>query len=194
MRRMETPDTPRQLMELSYFGANVLHPRTIEPAMREHIPVRVKNTFEPKLPGTLVVAEKFQCKNVVKAVSLIKNVALINISGAEMVGAVGTVARLFAVLAKSGVNVIMISQGSSESNISFVISEAHEFSSITYFREKGSHSYSYSGTRGLKTRRVPPFVTNFSRERLPRSSPAPVFVYCLFAKPVGKIRTLQAGR
>ncbi|AKB49391.1 Aspartokinase [Methanosarcina barkeri str. Wiesmoor] len=125
-----------EAMELSYFGANILHPRTIEPAMREHIPVRVKNTFEPKLPGTLVVAEKFQCKNVVKAVSLIKNVALINISGAEMVGAIGTVARLFAVLAKSGVNVIMISQGSSESNISFVISEAHVKTALKALHEE----------------------------------------------------------
>ncbi|HPS90195.1 MAG TPA: aspartate kinase, partial [Methanosarcina vacuolata] len=125
-----------EAMELSYFGANVLHPRTIEPAMREHIPVRVKNTFEPELPGTLVVAEKFQCKNVVKAVSLIKNVALINISGAEMVGSVGTVARLFTVLAKSGVNVIMISQGSSESNISFVISEAHVETALKALHEE----------------------------------------------------------
>lgn len=66
-----------EAMELSYFGANVLHPRTIEPAMREHIPVRVKNTFDPEFPGTLVVSEKFQCKHVVKAVSLIKNVALL---------------------------------------------------------------------------------------------------------------------
>ena len=51
-----------EAMELSYFGANVLHPRTIEPAMREHIPVRVKNTFDPEFPGTLVVSEKFQCR------------------------------------------------------------------------------------------------------------------------------------
>ncbi len=114
-----------EAMELSYFGANVLHPRTIEPAMREHIPVRVKNTFDPEFPGTLVVSEKFQCKHVVKAVSLIKNVALINISGAEMAGTIGTVARLFTALARAGVNIVMISQGSSESNLSFVVSEAH---------------------------------------------------------------------
>lgn len=114
-----------EAMELSYFGANILHPRTIEPAMREHIPVRVKNTFNPEFPGTLVVAEKFQCRHVVKAVSLIKNVALINVAGAEMAGAVGTVARIFTALAKAGVNVVMISQGSSESNLSFVVSEAH---------------------------------------------------------------------
>lgn len=119
-----------EAMELSYFGANVLHPRTIEPAMREHIPVRVKNTFDPEFPGTLVVAEKFQCRHVVKAVSLIKNVALISVEGAEMAGAVGTVARLFTALANAGVNVVMISQGSSESNISFVISEAHVDSAL----------------------------------------------------------------
>ena len=113
-----------EAMELSYFGANVLHPRTIEPAMREHIPVRVKNTFDPEFEGTLVVSEKFQCKHVVKAVSLIKNVALINIAGAEMAGTIGTVARLFSTLAKVGVNIVMISQSSSESNLSFVISES----------------------------------------------------------------------
>ncbi|HII01268.1 TPA: aspartate kinase [Methanosarcinaceae archaeon] len=114
-----------EAMELSYFGANVLHPRSIEPAMREHIPVRVKNTFDPLFEGTLVVADKFQCRHVVKAVSLIKNVALINISGAEMAGTIGTVARLFTTLANAGVNIVMISQGSSESNLSFVVSEAH---------------------------------------------------------------------
>jgi aspartate kinase len=119
-----------EAMELSYFGANVLHPRTIEPAMREHIPVRVKNTFDPKFPGTLVVSEKFQCKQVVKAVSLIKNVALINISGAEMAGTIGTVARLFTALARAEVNIVMISQGSSESNLSFVVSESHVESAL----------------------------------------------------------------
>lgn len=112
-----------EAMELSYFGANVLHPRTIEPAMREHIPVRVKNTFDPAFAGTLVVADKFKCRHVVKAVSLIKNVALINISGAEMAGTVGTVAKVFTILAAAGINIIMISQSSSESNLSFVVSE-----------------------------------------------------------------------
>ncbi|HWR25477.1 MAG TPA: aspartate kinase [Methanosarcina sp.] len=128
-----------EAMELSYFGANILHPRTIEPAMREHIPVRVKNTFNPEFPGTLVVAEKFQCRHVVKAVSLIKNVALINIAGAEMAGAVGTVARIFTALAKAGVNVVMISQGSSESNLSFVVSEAHAETALEALHAEFNH-------------------------------------------------------
>ena len=114
-----------EAMELSYFGAKVLHPRAIEPAIRHGIPVRVKNTFEPDFPGTLVVADQVPSEDVVKAVTLIKKVALVNISGAEMVGTIGTAAKVFTILANAGVNIIMISQGSSESNMSIVVDEAH---------------------------------------------------------------------
>ncbi|MDD4749593.1 MAG: aspartate kinase [Methanosarcinaceae archaeon] len=128
-----------EAMELSYFGANVLHPKTIEPAMREYIPVRVKNTFDPAFPGTLVVADKVRCRNVVKAVSLIKNVALINITGADMAGTVGTVAKVFTVLATSGINIIMISQSSSESNLSFVVSESQAEDALKVLRAEFEH-------------------------------------------------------
>jgi aspartate kinase len=114
-----------EAMELSYFGAKVLHPRAIEPAIRHGIPVRVKNTFKPDFPGTMVVKELSQSKDIVKAVTVIKNVALINISGAGMVGTIGVAARVFTTLANAGVNIIMISQGSSEANISFVVDENH---------------------------------------------------------------------
>ncbi len=114
-----------EAMELSYFGAKVLHPRTIEPAIMHKIPVRVKNTFEPDFPGTLIVAEQKKIQDVVKAVTLINKVALINISGAGMVGTIGTAARVFSTLANAGVNIIMISQASSESNMSLVVNEEH---------------------------------------------------------------------
>lgn len=114
-----------EAMELSYFGANVLHPRSIEPAIRHGIPVRVKNTFEVDFPGTLIVADQTQSEEVVKAVTLIRNVALVNISGAGMVGNIGTAARVFTTLANAGVNIIMISQGSSEANMSIVVDGAH---------------------------------------------------------------------
>ncbi|WP_407354784.1 aspartate kinase [Methanolobus sp. WCC5] len=114
-----------EAMELSYFGAKVLHPRTIEPAIRHKIPVRVKNTFEPDFPGTLIVAEQQKIQDVVKAVTLINKVALINICGAGMVGTIGTAARVFSALANAGVNIIMISQGSSEANMSLVVNEDH---------------------------------------------------------------------
>lgn len=114
-----------EVMELSYFGAKVLHPRAIEPAIRHNIPVRVLNTFDPDFTGTLVVKDQEQGKEVVKAVTVIDNIALINISGAGMVGTIGVAARVFGALAGAGVNIIMISQGSSESNISIVVEESH---------------------------------------------------------------------
>jgi aspartate kinase len=112
-------------MELSYFGAKVLHPRTIEPAIKHGIPVRVKNTFDPSSPGTIIVKDLKQSKDIVKAVTVIRNVALINISGAGMVGTIGVAARVFTTLANAGVNIIMISQGSSEANISLVVDGSH---------------------------------------------------------------------
>ncbi|WP_423791971.1 aspartate kinase [Methanocaldococcus indicus] len=110
-----------EAMELAYFGAKVLHPRTIEPAMEKNIPILVKNTFEPENEGTLITNNIEVDNKIVKAITTIKNVALINIFGAGMVGVSGTVARIFSAL--KDVNVILISQGSSETNISLVISE-----------------------------------------------------------------------
>jgi len=112
----------REAMEMSCFGAKVLHPRAIEPAIRNGIPVRVKCTFDPQDPGTLIVKEDVAKEDVIKAVTLSKNVALLTISGAGMIGTPGIAARAFSALANSGVNIIMISQGSSEHNISFVVS------------------------------------------------------------------------
>lgn len=127
-----------EAMELSYFGAKVLHPRTIEPAIRHKIPVRVKNTFEPEFPGTLIVAEQQCIEDVVKAVTLINKVALINICGAGMVGTIGTAARVFSTLARAGVNIIMISQGSSEANMSLVVNEDHLETAVAAVRSEFS--------------------------------------------------------
>ncbi|WP_456418330.1 aspartate kinase [Methanocaldococcus infernus] len=112
-----------EAMELAYFGAKVLHPRTIEPAMEKGIPILVKNTFKPEEEGTIISNDVEYSNNVVKAITTIKNVALINIFGAGMVGVSGTAARIFKALGEEGVNVILISQGSSETNISIVVSE-----------------------------------------------------------------------
>ena len=114
-----------EAMELSYFGAKVLHPRAIEPAIRHGIPVRVKNTFHPEVPGTIVVKDQKLSADIVKAVTVIKNVALFNISGAGMIGTIGVAARVFTTLANAGVNIVMISQGSSEANISLVVDASH---------------------------------------------------------------------
>ncbi|MCS4541637.1 MAG: aspartate kinase [Euryarchaeota archaeon] len=110
-----------EAMELAYFGAKVIYPKTIEPAMEAKIPVRVKNTFNPTHEGTLIVHELAKTDSVVKAISLIENAALINIAGISMIGTPTIAARVFETLAREDINVIMVSQGSSEANISFAV-------------------------------------------------------------------------
>ncbi len=109
--------------ELAYFGAKVLHPKTIEPAMEAEIPVRTRNTFNPANPGTVIVREQKEIGDIVKAVSVMKNVALLTIEGMGMIGVPGVAARVFTALAREKANIIMISQGSSEVNISIVVSK-----------------------------------------------------------------------
>jgi len=114
-----------EVMELSYFGAKVMHPRSIEPAMRKNIQVRVKNTFNPSHPGTVIVRNGQKDNRVVKALTYIDKVAAININGAQMIGRPGVAKAIFTILADHEVNVMMISQGSSEANISLIVDEAH---------------------------------------------------------------------
>ncbi len=114
-----------EVMELSFFGAKVLHPRSVEPAMQKDIPIRVKNSFRPDVPGTLILRDKHQEKRVVKAIALIEKVALVNVNGAQMIGRPGVAKTIFSALAEREVNVMMISQGSSEANISLIIDESH---------------------------------------------------------------------
>jgi len=113
-----------EVMELSFFGAKVMHPRSIEPAMKKNIIVRVKNTFNPSHPGTTIVRGEKRDSRVVKALTYIDKVALINICGAQMIGRPGVARAIFSALAEKEVNVMMISQGSSEANISLIIEES----------------------------------------------------------------------
>ncbi len=110
-----------EAMELAFFGGKVLHPKTIEPAMEKGVPVRVKNTFNPSAEGTLIVKEQEQIQRVVKAISVVTGVAMVTISGVGMIGVPGVAAKSFNALAEEKINILMISQGSSEVNISFVI-------------------------------------------------------------------------
>jgi aspartate kinase len=112
-----------EAMELAYFGARVLHPKTIEPAMERGIPVRVRNTFNVANEGTLIVMEQQKSSEIVKAISVMNDVALLTIAGVGMIGVPGVAARVFNALAHEDVNILMISQGSSEVNISIVIEE-----------------------------------------------------------------------
>jgi aspartokinase/homoserine dehydrogenase 1 len=109
--------------ELAYFGAKVLHPRTIRPVIERGIPLWVKNTFNPGVPGTCIVADPEGEPGKVKAVTAIKGLSLVTVEGRGMMGVPGIAARTFAAVARQGASVLMISQASSEQSICFVIPE-----------------------------------------------------------------------
>lgn len=109
-----------EAMELSHFGAKVIYPPTLQPLIEKCIPVVIKNTFEASAPGTLIDSNGSDTKtngNVVKGVSHIENVALINLEGSGMVGIPGFSKRLFESLSNRQINIIMITQASSEHSI-----------------------------------------------------------------------------
>jgi aspartokinase/homoserine dehydrogenase 1 len=112
-----------EAMELAYFGAKVIHPQTMEPAIARDIPIYIRNTFAPDKPGTLICAQPKSALQV-KGITTIDPVALVNLEGAGMIGVPGTAHRLFGALRDSGISVILISQGSSEHSICFAIPEA----------------------------------------------------------------------
>ncbi len=112
-----------EMAELAYFGAKVLHPRTIRPAIEKGIRLRIRNTFNPEHPGTLVVTEPQPASGTVKAVTVVGNLSLITVEGRGMVGVPGIAARTFGAVAGVGANVLMISQASSEQSICFVVPE-----------------------------------------------------------------------
>ena len=108
--------------ELAIFGAKAMHPRALEPVIEKGIPVRIRNVLSPEKPGTLIAkSQETASRDVVKAIALIKDVAMVNIKGAAMVGAPGSYSKVFDVLGKNGVNVMMVSTAVSEANISLII-------------------------------------------------------------------------
>ncbi len=125
-----------EAMELAYFGAKVLHPKTIEPAMEKGIPVRVRNTFNPECRGTLIVREQEKSDSIVKAISVMRDVALLNISGVGMIGVPGVASRVFTALAQQNINILMISQGSSEANISVVVERGDAERAVEALKEE----------------------------------------------------------
>jgi aspartate kinase len=111
-----------EALELSYFGAKMMHPRAIQPAAQRKIPVRIRNASKPTLEGTLISSEETDNGGrVVKAVSIIRSVGIVTVSGTGMIGSPGAAAKVFMALGSSDVNVMMISQGSSEATISCVV-------------------------------------------------------------------------
>ena len=113
----------KEAMELSYFGAKVIYPPTIQPVMTRDIPVLVKNTFAPEDAGTLIEKNSVHKKEIACGISSINHIALLTLEGSGMIGIPGFSKRLFSSLSKAKINVILITQSSSEHSICVAVSE-----------------------------------------------------------------------
>jgi aspartate kinase len=107
--------------EMAYFGAKVLHPKTIRPIVERNIPLWVKNTFNPSHPGTRISQNPPSIPGMVTAITTIRDLSIITVAGRGMLGVPGIAARTFSAVAQQGTSVLMISQSSSEQSICFVI-------------------------------------------------------------------------
>ncbi|MHB0879121.1 MAG: aspartate kinase [Anaerolineae bacterium] len=110
--------------ELAYFGAKVLHPKTMLPALNRGIPIRTKNTFNPEHPGTLISASAPPARQGVRGITAMKGLSVVTVEGRGMLGVPGIAAKVFSAVAREDISVLMISQSSSEQNICFVVSAA----------------------------------------------------------------------
>lgn len=126
----------REAAEMSYFGAKVIHPKTMLPAIERNIPIRIKNTFNPAHDGTLITQTTPLTDRVVKNVTSIDRLGLIAIEGNGMLGVPGVSARIFTALAGVHVNVMMISQASSEHNVCLVIPEKDSFRAVETLQDE----------------------------------------------------------
>ena len=110
-----------EAMELSYFGAKVIYPPTMIPAFMKKIPIAIRNTFEPHLSGTLIQFESDKSNYPIKGISSISDISIINLTGSGMIGKSGFSGRLFTLLAREQINVVLITQSSSEHSITFAV-------------------------------------------------------------------------
>ncbi len=110
-----------EAMEMSHFGAKVIYPPTLQPAFNKKIPIRIKNTFNPEFEGTLISEKTKPNDFLIKGISSIQDIALMSLEGSGMVGVPGVSARLFSSLAREKINVILITQASSEYSICFAL-------------------------------------------------------------------------
>lgn len=114
----------QEAAELAYFGAKVIHPNTMAPAIANNITVWIKNSFKPEAPGTRISASS-RSDQPIKGFAAVEDMALINVEGTGMIGVPGVAHKLFGALRAVGVSIVMISQASSEHSICFAVPQAH---------------------------------------------------------------------
>ncbi len=127
--------TYEEAMELSYFGAKVLHSATIAPAVARRIPILIKNTFHPDAPGTRISRKAVDDGKLAKGITSVGDLSLLTLRGPGMVGVPGVASRVFGTLASAGVNVVLISQASSEHTICFSVRSADAARAVEAIRQ-----------------------------------------------------------
>jgi len=113
----------QEIGELAFYGAKVLHPKTVQPIIDLDMPVWVRNTFNPEAPGTCITSESEISETVIKAVTVVRDVSLLTVSGRGMLGVPGIAGRTFMATAAAGASILMISQSSSEQSFCFTVQE-----------------------------------------------------------------------
>ena len=141
-----------EMSELAYFGAKVLHPKTIRPCIERGIPIRIRNTFNPAHNGTLVTSVAEATAHAIRAVTVIRHMNLITVEGRGMIGVQGVAARTFGAVAQAGANVLMISQASSEQSICFVIPNSSSITAIAALEDSLRHEIERGDIDRIKSR------------------------------------------
>jgi len=129
-----------EMAEMSYYGANVLHPKTVHPVVQRNIPIRILNTFNPEHPGTRISGD--QVPGTAKAVTAIKDASLITVGGPGMQGMRGVAARIFSAVARSNANTLLITQASSEQNICLAVLRQEAEAAVRELRNELLHDFS----------------------------------------------------
>jgi aspartokinase/homoserine dehydrogenase 1 len=128
--------TYEEAMELSHFGAKVIHPPTMLPVMRKNIPIRIKNTFNPDFKGTLIDRKKRQNNFLIRGISSIDKIALLRIEGSGMVGVPGIAKKIFGALSRGEINIILITQSSSEHSLCLAIKNLESEKAVLLLNEE----------------------------------------------------------
>ncbi len=142
-----------EAMELSYFGAKVIYPPTMIPAISRQIPILIKNTFNPTHEGTRIHSTLKQSKGLIKGIASVADVCLLNIQGTGIIGTRGFSGRLFTAIANAGVNVMLITQASSEHSISIAINPADSQQAVEAIQAAFEYEI-------LKEKIAPPHIVN----------------------------------
>lgn len=125
-----------EAMELSYFGAKVIYPPTMIPAFMKKIPIVIKNTFEPDFAGTYIKSDVKPSNLPIKGISSIDQISIINLTGSGMIGKAGFSGRLFSLLSREQINVVLITQSSSEHSITFAVKPSDASQSVALIKKE----------------------------------------------------------